>query len=512
MPAEPATSEYLDVIRRGIVPVFGLPSRPKRVIIVGAGVAGLVAGYELLRAGHDPLILEARNRVGGRICTLRDPFSSGLYGEAGAMRIPRAHALTMMYIDRFGLPTADFVMESDQTWVHIGGVKRRLAEVRSDPDVLGFETAPAEKGRLAGDIWAETIRPLVEQVEQHGQAGWDAIYAVYDEYSVREFLELKGWSEGLIEMFGLLNNQEALMNSSFLELFREEAGNYYTNMCQIVGGMDRFVHAFLPELEGRIRYGARVIALDQTPDQAIVHYQTLAGRFQATGDDAIITTPFPVLRHVEVLKPFSRAKQRAIRQLHYDAAAKIFFQCRRRFWETDDGIYGDGTVTDLPIRNLYIPIGAKKPGVVCCSPVIPGRRMRNAGGRSHRATVSSRRWRMSPSFIRRSPQSSRSVHRICGTMMSLPAARSRCSIRDSRRCSTMRLLHQKGASTLPANMHRCTMPGSRERSSLGCVRRLRYTRRHSSCQSAGCDDCRPVAPLTHGVFQAVIEQFQCVRR
>ena len=71
------------------------------------------------------------------------------------------------------------------------------------------------------------------------------------------------------------------------------------------------------------------------------------------GDDAIITAPFPVLRHIEVLKPFSRAKQRAIRQLHYDAAAKIFFQCRCRFWETDDGISGGGTVTDMPIRNLY---------------------------------------------------------------------------------------------------------------------------------------------------------------
>jgi len=362
VPAEYSTPEYVDVIRRGIVPAFGPPSRPKRVIIVGAGVAGLVAGYELLRAGHDPLILEARNRVGGRICTLREPFSNGLYGEAGAMRIPRAHTLTMMYIDRFGLPTTDFMMESDQTWVHIGGVKRRLAEVRSNPDALGFETAPAEKGRLAGDIWAETIRPLVAQIERDGQAGWDAIYAEYDAYSVREFLELKGWSEGLIEMFGLLNNQEALMNSSFLELFREEAGNYYTNMCQIVGGMDRFVHAFLPELEGRIRYGARMVALDQTPDQAIVHYQTMAGRFQAVGDDAVITAPFPVLRHIEVLKPFSRAKQRAIRQLHYDAAAKIFFQCRRRFWETDDGISGGGTVTDMPIRNLYYTDWGKETG------------------------------------------------------------------------------------------------------------------------------------------------------
>jgi hypothetical protein len=80
-----------------------------------------------------------------------------------------------------------------------------------------------------------------------------------------EFLELKGWSEGMIEMFGLLNNQEAMMNSSFLELFREDGGNYYTNMCQIAGGADNLPCAFLPALGSRIRYGARMIAIDQTP-------------------------------------------------------------------------------------------------------------------------------------------------------------------------------------------------------------------------------------------------------
>jgi monoamine oxidase len=96
-----------------------------------------------------------------------------------------------------------------------------------------------------------------------------------------------------------------------------------------------------------------MIAIDQTPDEVVIHYQTRAGRFEARGDYAIITVPFPVLRHVEVLKPFSRAKQRAIRQLHYDASAKIFFQTRRRFWEQDEGIFGGGTVTDLAIRNLY---------------------------------------------------------------------------------------------------------------------------------------------------------------
>jgi monoamine oxidase len=68
--------------------------RPKRIVIIGAGLAGLVAGHELKRLGHEPTILEAQNRVGGRVYTLRN-FAPGLYAEAGAMRIPRTHDLTL---------------------------------------------------------------------------------------------------------------------------------------------------------------------------------------------------------------------------------------------------------------------------------------------------------------------------------------------------------------------------------------------------------------------------------
>ena len=344
--------DYIDVVNQGITGIFGY-GRPKKVIIIGAGLAGLAAAYELLKAGHDPIILEAQQRVGGRIYTMREPFARGLYGEAGAMRIPRAHKLTLAYIEKFGLHTCDFVMGNPEAHVYIGGVRRRLVEVQENPYLLGFETSDKEKGKISGHYWEETIRPLVEKIEKEGETGWEQINKEYDQYSVREFLELNGWSEGMIEMFGLLNNQEAMMNSSFLELFREDGGNYYTNMCQIEGGADNLPHAFLPELGSRIRYGAKMIAIDQTPDEVIIHYQTHAGRSKVTGEYALVTVPFPVLRHVEVLKPFSRPKQRAIRQLHYDASAKIFFQTRRRFWETDDGIYGGGTVTDLPIRNLY---------------------------------------------------------------------------------------------------------------------------------------------------------------
>src|SRR5436189_2115163 len=77
---------------------------PKKVIIIGAGMAGLSAGYELTQLGHDVTILEARNRPGGRVQTLREPFSDGLYAEAGAARIPDNHDLTLKYVKLFDVP------------------------------------------------------------------------------------------------------------------------------------------------------------------------------------------------------------------------------------------------------------------------------------------------------------------------------------------------------------------------------------------------------------------------
>lgn len=88
--------------------------KPGKILIVGAGLSGLVVGYELNKLGHDVVILEAQNRIGGRVLTLREPFSENLYADAGAARIPFDHDLTQKYIKEFNLPLIPFYPKKDK--------------------------------------------------------------------------------------------------------------------------------------------------------------------------------------------------------------------------------------------------------------------------------------------------------------------------------------------------------------------------------------------------------------
>jgi monoamine oxidase len=96
---------------------------PKKVIVIGAGLAGLTAAYELTEAGHDVTIIEARTRCGGRVYTMREPFSDGMYAEAGAARIPIDHNLTLGYVKRFNL-ALDQMYPADLNYVSYNAARR----------------------------------------------------------------------------------------------------------------------------------------------------------------------------------------------------------------------------------------------------------------------------------------------------------------------------------------------------------------------------------------------------
>lgn len=351
-------TEYLSIIEKGLE----WTPRPKRIIVVGAGMAGLSAAYELKRAGHEVVLLEAQQRVGGRLQTYREPFTHGLYAEAGGMRLPASHELTMGYVNKFKLKTSAFTMGNPNCYVLINGEKMQLSEFRHNPAVLGFAVNPNERGKTPSQLWDESLAPIEAKLHEKGESAWDEILVEYDNDSLREFLEKRGWSEGAIEMFGLFQGYEGRQNASFIDIIRPEIGGSFRDLVELEGGSDNLPNAFLPELRSSIHFGAKMVALDQSLEDVTVHYKTRAGRFSVRGDYVILTLPFPVMRHIEILKPFSREKQRAIRQVHYDASTKVLLQCKRRFWEEDEGIYGGGTVTDLAIRNLYYPDHGRETG------------------------------------------------------------------------------------------------------------------------------------------------------
>jgi monoamine oxidase len=340
------------------IPTHGLEPRdqsPKRVVIIGGGIAGLVAAFELRRQGHEPLILEAQYRVGGRVKTIRD-FAPGLYAEAGAMRIPRVHDLTLAYCDLFGLEMRPFVMGNPRTLAFIDGKRMTMAEADDHPEQLPFELAEHERGKTWSQLWDEATSEFRQRYELGGVGSLDALLHEFDQYSIREFLVMRGFSEGAIELYGVMSFRESNMNAAVVEQLREIVGRSFEDMQEIAGGMDLLPNAFYEHLKPYVRFGAAVTAIEQDVDSVTVHYRGPGGRFSVSGDYAICAIPFSVLRDIEVLgTPFARPKQKAIRELNYNASSKILFQVRRRFWEQEDGIVGGTTVTDLPIRRICYP-------------------------------------------------------------------------------------------------------------------------------------------------------------
>src|SRR2546422_1070802 len=130
------------------------PRAPLDVVIVGAGLAGLCAAYELERRGHRVTILEADARhVGGRTRTMR--FGDGLYGEFGAMRIPARHDVTRHYARELGLTLRKFILSNPRAYYFLRGERERIADAAKLNRLYALRDD--ERNKTPDDLWSDSV-------------------------------------------------------------------------------------------------------------------------------------------------------------------------------------------------------------------------------------------------------------------------------------------------------------------------------------------------------------------
>jgi monoamine oxidase len=320
-----------------------------RVVVIGAGLAGLTAAFELDRKGWDVTVLEARDRVGGRCRTFRRELGSGQVAEAGGEFIDAPHEAMRGYAKEFGLELDDLrAIESDK----LSGAIYSHGKLESYDDVVdGALQSELDRFDEQIDRYAAAID--VADPARTG-AGLDtrSVADLLDELSLdpdaRALVDANLRGEYTVEPDKL-----SLLFHVVLSALTKDTSDDDIERYRIRGGNDRLAGAFADRL--------RESLVLRTPVESIQARQSrvrvVAGHEKVDADYCVVATPLPVLREVELDVQLPRPVRDAIATLQYGEAVKTALQYRRRFW-VDDDLNGD-TVTDLPIEATWDATGSQ---------------------------------------------------------------------------------------------------------------------------------------------------------
>jgi monoamine oxidase len=327
-----------------------------KVVILGAGMAGLSASYELGRAGYNCTVIEARGRSGGRNWTIRRDtelqmldgttqrceFDHGLYWNAGPARIPAQHQMVLRYCRELGVQlevevnttrAAELVNPAAN-----GGRSIQIRQAVNDTRGAVSELLAKAIGRGALDkeLTKQDRERVIAFLRQYGDLNPDLLYkgSSRSGYKIPPGAASQaGVHQDPISLDVLLN--EDLWNGVlFEELIDQQA-----TMFQPLGGMDRLPAAFAAMLDGVIRYNCEVTAIHRHGRGVTVEYRNLiTGQSSAVEAEYCIAT-IPAVVLAKIPSDFSASHKEALANIDYEASVKVAWQARR-FWEQDFGIYG----------------------------------------------------------------------------------------------------------------------------------------------------------------------------
>lgn len=397
----PLQTLYNGIIKNGLNSLSSTKPEPARVIVIGAGTSGLSAAYELNRAGMHVTVLEASQRVGGRVKTFREPFAPGLHAEGGAMRIPSNHFLVHAYLEHFRMVDQLEPFEQQNKIIYLSGYGSSLTYndfnellKKRDPKLLSLfpNLKENEKGKTIDELWNEAVQVVYKEFDKiyipntndphHIKSiglAYEHVTKLYDKYTLRTFLEeVAGWSQDCISLYDL-GSAHVVFGNGFIESWKDSflSSNQQgesAGMQQLQNGMDSIALAFINprskySLQNKIRYGSRVIEVRKhetlEPGKGVEVRYELVGGMQTSefADYIVFAIPYTALRLIKIEPVFDIEKMRAIRELRYVEVTKILLQFKKRWWEKylahleQEGEYGGGgMVTDLPIRYLMFPV------------------------------------------------------------------------------------------------------------------------------------------------------------
>jgi monoamine oxidase len=335
-----------------LAPVLSQPGR--KVVVLGAGLAGLAAAWNLMNAGYEVVVLEAQDMPGGRVKTIREPFRNGGYTEAGAVRIFKDHRWTMKYIRLMGLESklAPLDDEGAHLWYLQG--KRFVTRQGVWPTVGLTSREEANPAKMLDTYWG----PGFQAVGDPTRSDFPTASALtLDRYRFHEFLKQNGasdaWIRALLATEGDISRMNALAVTA---LFGAPNDGAPTQPFGMIGGNDQLPQAIAAALGTRVRYNSPVLRLAHDEKGVVVTVCDPTGQHEARADHCVCALPFPLLRRVVIAPSFSHLKMQAIEQYQLIAIARVCFQTRTRFWHHDPlGRLGGLNMvgTDTPAERIW---------------------------------------------------------------------------------------------------------------------------------------------------------------